>query len=453
MVARKAKLTNEVIKNLSAGEIAWDTEIAGFGVRCQKKAVVFFLQKRFRGALKWYTIGKLGEPWTVKSARVKAQAWLGDIAKGIDPAKERELSDALPTVRGMMDRYIDDHAMEHKKASSVRADKANIENHIIPILGKKFVADVSDADIDRFKKAVKAGKTAKARKDKKSIQGGPVIANRCLALLSKAFNMSIRWKWRNDNPVALVAKYKEIKKERFLSEKEFAALFDALNQEEKDVGNSFAIAALRLLTMTGARHNEILCLKWSEVDFENNRLNLSDSKTGKKSIFLSAPAQEILSKLNREKNNPFVICGSKEGTHLVNLRKTWLRVKEKATLLIWKQNGAISEYLDALDLAERKLNFKDLKMLLSKEFGDLPDGLLDVRIHDLRHSFASVAAASGMSLHMIGKLLGHSQASTTARYAHFADDPIKQANDAIGARLQGLMGQRGGHNVVKISNS
>jgi len=450
MASRKVKITNAVIHSLAPGDTAWDTDIAGFGIRRQKKATIYFLKKRVHGVQKWFTIGKHGEPWTAVKAREKAISYLGMIADGKDPALERTAAKDRPTMKYLMERYLDDHASEHKKASSLRADEGSIKNHILPLLGKKFVADISDADIDRFKKDVRAGKTAKASKGAKAVSGGSVTANRCLALLSKAFNMSIRWKWRTDNPVRLVMKYKEVKKERFLSQQEFAALFDALHAEEKGGGNIFAVAALRLLTMTGARHSEILTLKWNEVDFEKSRLNLPDSKTGKKSVFLSPPAKEILASLDREKDNPFVICGSKQGTHLVNIRKTWQRVKEKATINLWRQDDVLKGRLAVLLEEDGSLSFKALISLLEKENFDLTRGLLDVRIHDLRHSFASVAASSGMSLHMIGKLLGHSQAATTARYAHLADDPMQQASDAIGSRLEGLMGPISKDNVVKL---
>ena len=445
MASRKVKITNTVIQGLMPGDIAWDTEVAGFGARCQKKATIYFLKKRIHGVQKWFTIGKHGEPWTVIKAREKAVSYLGLIVDGKDPAQERTASKDRPTVKYLMERYLEDHAREHKKASSLRADEGSIKNHILPLLGKKFVADISDADIDRFKKDIRAGKTGKAPTGTKAVQGGAVTANRCLALLSKAFNMSIRWKWRADNPVALVAKYKEVKKERYLSQQEFAALFDAFNAEEKGGGNIFAVAALRLLAMTGARHSEILTLKWAEVDFENSRLNLPDSKTGKKSIFLSPPAKEILTRLEREKDNPYVICGTKQGAHLVNIRKTWQRVKERATIYLWQQDEALQPLIEA----NKELDFKSLKLLLEKDKPDLSCGLLDVRIHDLRHSFASIAAASGMSLFMIGKLLGHSQAATTQRYAHLADDPMKEASDAIGSRMERLMG--GGANQANVT--
>ena len=149
------------------------------------------------------------------------------------------------------------------------------------------------------------------------------------------------------------------------------------------------MAAIRLLTFTGARKSEILTLRWDWVDFENKRLNLPDSKTGEKSIYLNAPALEVLSNIPRMQGNPFVIVGAKPGQRLVNIQKPWNRVR-----------------IDA--------------------------GMPDLRLHDLRHTFASIAVMGGMSLPMVGALLGHKNARTTQRYAHLAGDPIQSAAEKVG---------------------
>jgi integrase len=156
------------------------------------------------------------------------------------------------------------------------------------------------------------------------------------------------------------------------------------------------IAALRLLLFTGCRLSEILTLSWDEVDLENQCLRLRESKTGAKVVYLPPPAIEVLSVIERQDDNPFVIVGAKRGSHLVNLQKPWRRIRAKA-------------------------------------------GLEDVRIHDLRHSFASVAAASGLSLPIIGALLGHNQPQTTQRYAHLAADPLRQAANQIAIEIARAM--------------
>ncbi len=199
------------------------------------------------------------------------------------------------------------------------------------------------------------------------------------------------------NPVAGIDRFREKPRERFLSPEEFARLGQTLTEIEGKGEDPYTVTAVRLLIFTGARLSEILTLKWDEVDFERSRLALADSQTGEKTIPLSGPASEILRAVPRQKGNPHVICGAKPGAHLVNLQKPWRRIRAQA-------------------------------------------GLHDVRLHDLRHSFASVAAGGGMSLPLIGALLGHSQPQTTARYAHLGDDPRQAAAEEISSRIAAAMG-------------
>jgi len=230
-------------------------------------------------------------------------------------------------------------------------------------------------------------------------------------MLSKAFNLAEVWEWRPDgsNPCRHIKKFREDRRERFLSSEEFARLGAALSEAESGEmaysrpGRSSpyyvpknAVAAIRLLIFTGARRGEILTLRWDFVNFEASRLELPDSKTGAKFVYLPAPALKLLSEIPRDPDNPFVIAGSKPGTHLVNIKDPWAAIRTAS---------------------------------------DLPD----LRIHDLRHSFASIGAGGGMSLPVIGALLGHKDVSTTARYAHLSDDPLRVAVEAIGDRIDGAM--------------
>ena len=196
------------------------------------------------------------------------------------------------------------------------------------------------------------------------------------------------------NPCRHVEKFAERKRERILSPAELARLGDALAAYD---GSPYAVAAVKLLVFTGARLGEVLGLRWDWVDFERGEARFSDSNTGAKTLHLPPPALAVLTELPRIDGNPYVIVGAKPGAALVNLEKPWLAIRK-------------------------------------------PAGLDDVRLHDLRHAFASVAASSGMGLPIIGKILGHSQPATTARYAHLASDPVKAAAAAVAGKIAAAMG-------------
>ena len=215
---------------------------------------------------------------------------------------------------------------------------------------------------------------------------------------SKLFNLAELWKLRTSgNPWKFVRKYREKKRERFLTDEEFRRLGDVLTEMEAEKTLPvYPAAAIRLLMLTGCRRNEIAALKWEHVDLENGEIRLADSKTGARMVPLSPAAAQVLAELPRIKGNPWVIPGFKPTRHLADLNHYWDRVRERADLQ-------------------------------------------DVRIHDIRHSFASRALALGESLSMIGKLLGHKKIDTTSRYAHLARDSIKASSarvaDSIGADI------------------
>lgn len=446
----KRKITKRVVDSLSPGDIVWDTVVRGYGVRRQRDARVYVVKYRFGGRQRWYRIGEHGAPWTAEKARTRAESVLGDVADGNDPAAAREAARDQRTIAELCECYLADYAEHHKRPSTVATDRINIENHIKPLLGRLNVADITRADVDRFKRAVKDGKTAKDIKlgprARSIVRGGEGAANRCLALLSHMFSMAERWGWRAEgtNPCRYVEKYRENRRERFLSEAELACLGHVLAEAEQGVESPFAIAAVRLLIFTGARVSEILSLRWEHVDLERAMLRLPDSKTGAKAIYLSAPALEILATLPHIDGNPHVIAGERKGAPLVNLQKPWRRLRQRTTLRLWAAEAeSRSEGGRLVTLLREKLDREPLYaecVQEAKRCGvELPRGLEDVRLHDLRHSFASVGAAGGLSLPMIGRLLGHTQTATTQRYAHLAADPVKAANEAIGQRIAAMM--------------
>ena len=387
----RKRITKRVVDALKPGEITWDIEVKGFGVRCQRRDKVYVLKVRVHGRQRWFSIGPHGSPWTVEMARSEARRILGEIASKKDPATSRDAEKSNPTVGDLATMFLQEHVRAKRKASTAEFYRDILERIVVPKLGRIRVADVTHSDVARLHH---------------SLRGTPYQANRVLAVLSKMFSWAEPKGYResSSNPCRHVEKNPEKGRERFLSEDELVRLADVLNKAEHDgTENPYTIAAIRMLVFTGARRGEILTLEWSHVDFDNAMLLLPDSKTGQKAIYLSPPALEVLTNLSRQESNPYVICGGKPGEHLVNLTKPWGRIRERANLE-------------------------------------------DVRLHDLRHSFASVAASGGLSLPMIGKLLGHTQAQTTQRYSHLAADPVRAANAAIGQRIAAVMkgGAEGG---------
>ncbi len=379
------KLTKRRVDTAKPGETVWDGEIKGLGLRVWASGARSYILKYRRGGVqRWLTIGQHGDGWTPEKARREADRLKVKIREGIDPALEAKIERDADTLDAFADRYLKDYAKSHKKASTVREEARALKNHIRPALGQYRVKDIQRGDVARFHQGMKAT---------------PYAANRYLALLSHMFNVAEDWGLRpeNSNPCRRVKKYKEKARERFLSPEELKRLGKALTRAEIAGESAYVIAAIRLLLFTGARLNEILSLRWEQVDLKSSLLRLPDSKTGAKTIALPAPAVQILADLQRQENNPHVICGAKEGAALVNLQKPWRRIRAAAKLE-------------------------------------------DVRLHDLRHSFASIAAAGGMSLPLIGSLLGHSQPQTTARYAHFADDPRHAAANAVASSIAASMG-------------
>jgi integrase len=219
------------------------------------------------------------------------------------------------------------------------------------------------------------------------------------------------------NPRRHIRKFPEEKRERYLSPAELAALGEVLSlAEQEGAEDLYAIAAIRLLIFTGYRLNEIMTLKWDHVDSDSRCLRLLDSKTGARVIHLGAPALEVLARLERQSDNPWVICGRKPGARRTDLQPPWQRCRKRATVRLWAraQGTAAADLVHRLkpELG-REPTYEECLAAAKEHDLDLPPGLMDVRIHDLRHSLASGAIALGESLPMIGKLLGHTQVQTT----------------------------------------
>lgn len=398
-----------------------DSEVPGLKLRVYPDGtMVFFLYYRTRDSTqRWYRLGKYGEI-TVVQAKEMGRQLLARVRQGEDPSQEQQEARRALTVADLGKRYLQEHAFPHKKESSARMDELNLRLHILPHLGKRKVANVTHQDVAQLHLAIGTGDNPR-----------PGAANRVLALLSKMFNLSEKWGLRplNSNPCRHITKYREQRLHRDLSELELARLAKALREwpatprkptldatgkrkkhsrtdealpltPEEVAVREQACDVLRLLLFTGLRRGEALNLKWSEVDMERGLLRLADSKTGAKVVALNSAAREVIGRQERQLLNPYVFPSKRQGRGhgkpITDLKNAWTEVRALA-------------------------------------------GLQDVRIHDLRHNFASFGAAGGVGLPVIGRLLGHKSAQTTARYAAVADDPARQATEAIGQRLTRAM--------------
>ena len=387
------RLTKRVVDGLIPGKadvFVWDSELKGFGVKVTPKGRrTYVIQYRLggrKGRTRRVAIGTHGNI-TTEQARIEAKRRLGMVHTGLDPAAQRDLARAAPTFGEAMDQFLVEHVDAKLKPRTAEEYRRLARLHVDQALRSKLFQDVDRGDISQlhFKMHTR-----------------PQAANRVVALMSKLCNWGEGRGLRpeNSNPCRHIEKYAENKRERFLSSDELTMLDGVLLEAEaKHLATPYAIAAIRLLLLTGARLNEILTLKWRYIDFETSQIRLPDSKTGKKSIYLSPQAIALLQSIERQEGNPYVICGLVPGSHIVNLQKPWRRIRNMA-------------------------------------------GLDDVRLHDLRHSFASIAVANGVSLPIVGALLGHSQPATTQRYAHFAAEPLREANDMIGGIVSAVMTNR-----------
>lgn len=386
---------------------------------------------------------KLGDypTLTPEKARDIARDMLAEVRRGGDPSLQRQDERKAATLAEFSTRFMSEHTDAKRKRRTADEYQRLLDKHILPALGRQRVADIDRASVTKLHHKLRAT---------------PYQANRVLAVLSKMFNLAERWGIRPDgtNPCRHVEKYAERKVERFLSDAELRVLGETLTaMEDERTAPSTAIAAVRLLVFTGCRLNEIVTLQWEHVDLANGCLRLPDSKTGAKLVHLNAPARDVLAKLPRQPGNPHVIAGFTEGGHLQSMENIWQRIRMRATVMLWEAVPESAPGKLVVTLKARLGRLPTYAEVVAEARAveiKIPVGLTDVRLHDLRHSFASVGAAAGMALPIIGKLLGHTQPATTHRYAHLSADPIRRANDLIGQRLAEAMAAQERQNVVDV---
>ena len=384
--ANRETLTTRIVEALPISEretVVWDRELPGFGVRVHPSgSKVYMVHKRSGGKSRRVTIGRHGV-WSLDAARREAGGIIASLKNGETPARPgAETGPASgPTMAELAEQYMVEHVAVRCKPTTARSCRHIFDKYLLPQFGRLRLGEITP---DRV-----AALHYRLREK-------PIMANQVIDVLSRLFHKAAKSDYAPDggNPCRFIKKYPTRSCERFLSEREFVRLGTVLDElEAKGKISATAAAGLRLLMLTGCRRNEVLTLRWEDVDLEHDELRLRDAKTGARAVPLSPTARQVLAALPRQPDSPWVISGRGPGVRLSNLNAPWEVVRKKA-------------------------------------------GLNDVRIHDLRHSYASRALSLGESLPMIGKLLGHRKVQTTARYAHLARDSVKAAAERVSDSLE-----------------
>jgi len=380
----------------------WDDLVPGFGVRIHpSEKKVFILVYRIGKAKKFFNIGPT-EVLTVQQARDRARRLLVDVKDGKDPQAEKKEKLKSKTVGDLIDAYMEDHAKIKKK--SWLKDKKRLERHVRPKWKGRLVSSITFNDVDSLHRYIKKAKpkftvAGKPRLDKDGnqiIRETPYEANRVVEILRKMFNLAAQWGYvpaNHPNPAVGIQKFKEDKRDRFVTEREMPRLLRSIEDEP----NIYIKAALLLYLLTGVRRNELLTARWEQVNFDNAELELRKTKTGKKRyVLLSIKAMEILKNIPKEKDNPFIFPGRHKDKPLVNIDDSWKRIKDEA-------------------------------------------GVSDVRIHDLRRTVGSWLASEGRSIELVGEVLGNESIEATKVYARFEKNVKQKAVEQHGRKLEEIM--------------
>jgi integrase len=395
-------LTDAIVKRLKAppkgSKLYYDDKVKGFAVRVTAAGSRSFVLNYYTklGRERRYTIGSFPE-WSTKAARDEAKALKRRIDGGADPVGENREAREAPTIADLCDRYLD-WAKDNKRPSSIAGDEMAIRLYIRPHLGTRKLVEVTFDDVSKLHRKISDGDGRR--------RPNPIRANRVVALLSKMFNLASRWHQRRlptgetvplrtDNPARGITRNQETKRKRYLKSDELERLTAALatykDQQAADI--------VRMLLLTGARSGEVLGARWAQFDLTSGVWTKPGSTTKTKTehiVPLSAPARQLLSELFAAKatNAEYVFPGHAGHGRRVDLKKPWVGICKAA-------------------------------------------GITGLRVHDLRHSYASLLVSAGLSLPVIGALLGHSQVQTTQRYSHLLDDPLRKATETVGAIVTG----------------
>ena len=381
---RITKRRVDALRPRQSDYMVWDRDLPGFGVRVAGTGrKVYVVQTRGPGGSRRHSIAAHGE-MTAQEARKAAKEALARIGEGLDPGGEE--AEPELTVAELARRYMRLHVAVNCKPGTVELYQGAIDTHIVPAMGERPITAIGTADAEALHYA---------------LHDRPAAANLAVQVLAQMYRKAAQWHLADNvrNPCRTVRRYRARPRTRYLTGEEYRRLGRVLNEGEAD-GSFYesAVTAIRLLILTGCRRDEILTLRWDDVDFDAREIRLRDSKTGPCLVALTSAAQRVLDGALKLPGNPWVIVGEAPGRRLRTLKSTWARVKRRA-------------------------------------------GLEGVRLHDLRHSYASRALALGENLTVIGKLMNHARVQSTVRYAHLMTgaerDAAVHVGDAISAQIAG----------------
>jgi len=376
-------------------DVRWDDKISGFGVRISPQGKKSFILRYVNadGVKRLYTIAEYGV-FTLQQARDEANRIKSEVRKGSDPLADKKNRLKAPTMNELCNEYLERHAKIHKK--SWKKDAEWIEQHILPAFKNRKVKSVTRAEVSELHR--KIGQTR------------PYLANRVIEVLRKMFNLAYVWGYMEEtapNPATRLERFKEEKRDRWVSPDELPALAKAIDEQE----NLYVKAALWLYLLTGVRKSELLKAQWQDVDFNRKELCIPETKSGRKHyVPLSVEALSILENLPRTEGNPYILAGRFDGKHLVNIEKPWREIRRKA-------------------------------------------GCEDVRLHDLRRTVGSWLAQSGNSLLIIQKTLNHSTMAATMVYARLGEDPVRKALEDHGKQIMAAAGKSECAKIVTINGN
>lgn len=382
---KDTKLTKRYVDSASyEGEgneqdIRWDSVVPGFGLRLYPSGKkAFVFRYRFRGRKRFVTLGKCGV-LTADQARGKAKVMVGELSDGKDPLDKRKSGAGGASMRELCDKYVQ---YQGPTKGTISEDIRRIKKHFLPLWAELPANSITREEITALHKRIGEEK--------------PYEANRILALLHRMFSLAVDWNYTKENPANKITRFPEVKRDRYVKQEEMERLAAAMSSEK----NIYVPAALKLFLYTGLRRSELLQAKWVDVNWERRELRIPMTKAGRTHHCpLSEPAIEILKELPRLADNPYLFPGRKAGSHLINIDKAWRRIRKAA----------------------------DLE---------------DVRLHDLRRTVGSWLVQSGESLPLIGKILGHSNASTTQIYARLGESQPRRALEEHGEKLASLIDKK-----------